>query len=68
MTAHGSWRLAATALLIVLALWSAPAPAGAGPSAPPSVVAQAALYKAADRQAVLEAGARRERASTLPQS
>ncbi len=60
MTAQGRWRLLAAALLGAIALWWTPAaPVGAGSA--PSLVAQAALYKAADRQAFLEAGAQRER-------
>jgi len=57
MPAQRTWRLVAAALLLALALWSVPA--GAGPAAL-STVAQVATYKAADRQAVLEAGAQRE--------
>ncbi len=56
MTARGLWRLVAAALLLSLGFWSLPA--GAGPAA--STVATAALYKGADRQTVLEEGARRE--------
>lgn len=55
---RGTWVLA---VLVVAALLSA-APAGAAPS---MTVAQVALYKNADRQAVLEAGARREGALLL---
>ena len=51
----------AAALLVVLVLVSSQA--GAGPSA--STVAQVALYKGADRQAKLEAGARAEGALML---
>ncbi len=58
MVGQRTWRLAAGALLATLAVSSAPV--GAAPSGSP--VAQVALYKAADRQAFLEAGARRERA------
>lgn len=55
---RGTWVLA---VLVVAALLSS-APAGAAPS---MTVAQVALYKNADRQAVLEAGARREGALLL---
>jgi len=59
MSVRSRWRVLAGALLAVMALWWAPLePAGAG--AAPSLVARAALYKATDRQAFLEAGAQRE--------
>lgn len=59
MRAQATGKLIAIALLLGLAFWLPPAGAAPSPSGL-TTVAQVALYKGADRQAKLEAGARAE--------